>query len=170
MPSVPMPERMTPMLRSLPVVRQGAEEEVDGQAQTPGRRRVEQVERPVEDGHVLVWRYHIDVVRLDRRAVLDLDDLHGGGALEELRHDALVRRVEVLDDDKGHAASLRHVLQELFEGLQSSGGGADADDGEGIVPVPGPRIFRCAAGGSPSLPSRLRSLVIRLSPLFVRPG
>ena len=112
------------------VVRQGAEEEVDGQAQTPGRRRIEQVEYPVEDGHILVGWYHIDVVRLDCRAVLDLDDLHGGGALEELRHDALVRRVQVLDDDKGHTACLRHVLQELFEGLQPSGGGANADNGK----------------------------------------
>jgi len=108
------------MLRSL-VVRQGAEEEVDGEAQAPGRRRDEQVERTVKDGHILVWRYHIDVVRLDRSAVLDLDDLHGGGALEELRHDALVRRVQVLDDDKGHSAALRHVLQKLLEGLQTPG-------------------------------------------------
>ena len=45
-------------------------------------------------------------------------------------HDALVRGVQVLDDDKRHAAARRHVPQELLEGLQPAGGGADADDGE----------------------------------------
>ena len=114
----------------LPVVGQGAEEEIDRQAQAPGRRRVEQVQHPVQDGHVLVGRDHVDVVRLDLHPVLDLDDRHGGGALEQLHHDALVRRVQVLDDDKGHAALLRHVAQEQLQRLQPAGGSADADDGE----------------------------------------
>ena len=152
-----------------PVVRQGAEEEVNGQAQAPGRRRVEEVQYPVEDGYVLVGRYHIDVVRLNYRAVLHLYDLHGGGALEELGHDPLVRRVEVLDDDKGHAASLRHVLQELFEGLQPSGGGADAHDGEGPVPVPEIRLLCRAGGRSLYLPPGFRSLCHGLLPPFL-PG
>ena len=141
-----------------PVVRQGAEEEVDGQAQTPGRGRIEQVECAVEERHVLVGRYHVDAVRLDYCAVLDLDDRHGGGALEELRHDALVRRVQVLDDDEGHAACSGHVLQELIERLQPSGGGADAHDGEGPLPVPGLRLFCCAGTGSLLLPFCFRTL------------
>ena len=84
----------------------------------------------MQDGHVLVRRDHIDAVRPDLGAILDLDDFHAGGALEQFGHDALVRRVQVLDDDKGHAAARRHVLQELLQGLQSPGGSADADDGE----------------------------------------
>jgi hypothetical protein len=38
--------------------------------------------------------------------------------------------VQVLDHDKGHAASLWQVAQELLDGLQASGGSANADDGE----------------------------------------
>ena len=53
-----------------------------------------------------------------------------GDALEQFGHDPLVRRVQVLDDDKGHAAARRHVPEELLQGLESPGGGADADDGE----------------------------------------
>ena len=129
-PSEPMPERMTPMLALLPVLGQGAEEEIDGETQAAGRRRLEQVQHPVQDGHVLVGGDHVDAVRLDPHPVPDLEDLHGGGALEQFGHDPLVGRVQVLDDDKGHAASFRHMPQELLQRLQPAGGGADADNGE----------------------------------------
>lgn len=59
------------------------------------------------------------MARLDRDSVIDLDDRHGGGALEQLHHDALAGRVHVLDNDEGQAAGWRHVPQELFQGLQS---------------------------------------------------
>ena len=114
----------------LAVIGQGAEEEIDRQAQAPGRRRFEQVQHPVQDGHVFVGRDHIDAVRCDLLAVPDLDDRHGGGALEQLHHDALVGRVQVLDDDKGHAAACRHVPQKQLQRLEPPGRGADADDGE----------------------------------------
>ena len=121
------------------VLRQGAEEEINRQAQPARRRRLEQVQDPVQDGHVLVRRDHIDAVRPHPGAILDLDDFHAGGALEQFGHDALVRRVQVLDDDKRHAAARRHVPQKLLQGLESPGGGADADDGERIRLPPGRR-------------------------------
>ena len=71
------------------VLRQGAEEEINRQAQSARRRRIEQVQNPVQDGHVLVRRDHIDAVRLNRGAILDLDDLHAGGALEQFGHEPL---------------------------------------------------------------------------------
>ncbi len=83
----------------LPVLGQGAQEEIDGEAQAAGRRRFEQVQHPVQDRHVLVGGDHVDAVRLDLHPVLDLDNLHGGDALEEFGHDPLVGRVEMLDDD-----------------------------------------------------------------------
>ena len=52
----------------LPVVGQGAEEEIDREAQAAGRRRLEQVQHAVQDGHVLVGRDHVDAVRLDPHA------------------------------------------------------------------------------------------------------
>ena len=126
------------------VLRQGAEEEINRQAQPARRRRLEQVQDPVQDGHVLVRRDHIDAVRPHPGAILDLDDFHAGGALEQFGHDPLVRRVQVLDDDKRHAAARRHVPQELLQGLEPPGGGADADDGERNA---GRRGGRCRASG-----------------------
>jgi hypothetical protein len=57
---------------------------------------------------------HTDAVRLDAGGILDLDDLHGGGTQEQFHHDALTRWVQVLDNDKGHIALLRHIPQEQF--------------------------------------------------------
>ncbi len=122
------------------VMRQGAEEEINRQAQAARRDSIEQVQTPVQDGHVLVRRDHIDAVRLNPRAVLDLEDLHAGCALEQFGHDALVRRVQVLDNDKRHAASCRSVPQKQLQGLQSAGRGANADDGKRAFRAP--RVVR----------------------------
>ena len=145
----------------LPVIGQGAEEEIDGQAQAPGRHRREQVQHTVQDGHVPVRRDHIDAVRLDVGAILDLDDLHGGAALQQFHHDALVRRVQVLDDDKGHAAGFRHFPQELFQRLQPPGRSADADDREGS-----PQTARAALFGRPALRSRTGGFLLFRGGLF----
>ncbi|MFH0789944.1 MAG: hypothetical protein V2B13_20325 [Pseudomonadota bacterium] len=42
-------------------------------------------------------------------------------------------RVQVLDDDKGQAAFLRHVYQKGLQRLQAAGGGADAHDRKGAI-------------------------------------
>ena len=112
------------------VLRQGAEEKINRQAQPARRGRFEQMQHAMQDGHVLVRRDHIDAVRLDQGAILDLDDFHAGGALEQFGHDAFVRRVQMLDDDKRHAAVLRHMSEKMLQRFESAGGGADADDGE----------------------------------------
>jgi hypothetical protein len=68
------------------------------------RDAIEQGKNSVENGHVLIRRDHIDAGGLKRGAILDLKYLHGGGALEQFHHRALVRRFQVLDDDKSYAA------------------------------------------------------------------
>ena len=100
---------------SLPVFGQRAQKEINGETQAAGRRRFEQMQHTVQNGHVLVGRNHIDAVGFDPHPVSDLKNLHRGGALEQFVHDPLVGRVQVLDDDKGHAAVFRHMPQELFE-------------------------------------------------------
>src|SRR5512142_2313218 len=79
--------------------------------------RGEQVESTTEHRQVLVGRDDVDRVRLDAHAVLHLRDLHLGHALEQLGHEPLARRVEVLDDYEGETARLRHMTQKLFQGL-----------------------------------------------------
>jgi hypothetical protein len=38
----------------------------------------------------------------------------------------------VLHEDEGHARVVRQVIEQLPEGLQTAGGSADADYGEGL--------------------------------------
>jgi hypothetical protein len=125
------------------VLGERAEEKIDGQVQAPGRDLRQQVERPVQQRHVLAGGDHVDVVRLHGDAVLGLRHGHARRALEQLDEHPLVRRIEVLHDDEGHVRLARHVLEEELERLQAAGRGADADDrkraartGDGGLPDP----------------------------------
>ena len=72
----------------------------------------------------------VDLVGLDRHAVLDLADGHGGAAAQDLGEVTLPVRREVLDEDERHAGVGPHGGEELGGCLDPAGGGADADDRE----------------------------------------
>lgn len=115
----------------LPVEGEGAEEKIDGQALPAFRAGFEEVQHAVQDGHVLVRRDHIHAVRLHPRPVLHLHHLHGRAALEEFRHQPLAGGIQMLDDDKRHAAVFRNMRHELLQRLEASRRRTDADDGRG---------------------------------------
>ena len=70
------------------------------------------------------------MVGLDLHPVLDLDDRHGCIALQQFHQNALVGRVQMLNDDKAKTAPFGHMPKELLQGLQSAGGSAKTNDGE----------------------------------------
>ena len=82
------------------------------------------------EGDIGVRRNHVDVVRLDAHAVLDLNDLHRGRLGERLAEEARVSRIEMLDEDERHSGVRRKRLEELRKRFESAGGGANAHDGE----------------------------------------
>ena len=94
------------------------------------------MQHAVEDGYTLVGRNHIDAVWLRAGAILHLNHAHPGRPLKQLRHEALVGGIQVLNDYEVHAASLLDVRQKLLQRLQAPSRGADADDGEATA---GPR-------------------------------
>jgi hypothetical protein len=53
---------------------------------------------------------------------------HLGVIAQQLDQQALVMRVEMLDEDERHAAVRRHGREEAFEGIEAAGGGAEAND------------------------------------------
>ena len=114
----------------LPVGGERTEEIVDRQAQATWRGGFEQVQNPVQDRQVAIGWDHINMIRLDLHAVADLDHRHRRGALQQLGHDGLVGRIQMLDNDEGQAASGRQVLEEQFQRLQATGGRPDTNDGE----------------------------------------
>ncbi|OGV67230.1 MAG: hypothetical protein A2498_10805 [Lentisphaerae bacterium RIFOXYC12_FULL_60_16] len=65
-----------------------------------------------------------------RGAIPDLDHVHARHPLQQFRHDALVRRIQVLNNHKGHAAVCRYASKEQFQRLKAPGRSADADDRE----------------------------------------
>ena len=71
---------------------------------------------------------HVDVVRLDRRIVGDLDHLDPCGRAQDLGEPALLMRRQVLDDDERHAAVGRHRREEVAKGLDAPSRAADPDD------------------------------------------
>ncbi len=151
----------------LPVLGQRTEEEVDRQVETARRRLRQEVQHAVEDRDVLARRDDVDAVGLHRLAIRDLRDGHRGRALEQLHHRALVRGVEVLDDDVGHPAARRHVPEELLERLEAPGRRADADDGEAPRAAPGLLATRRSDRRS-FRGSRARRRALRFARLFGR--
>jgi len=68
------------------------------------------------------------MVRRHRHAVLGLHHAHGGGGGEQLRHHAVMRRVQMLDQDEGHGGCRGQSRQKAAARFQPAGGRADADD------------------------------------------
>lgn len=126
-PSEPLPERMTPMLRACRYSDRERRKKSMGRRKPRGVVGSNRCSTLCRMDISLLGGDDVDAVLLDLHPVPDLNNLHPGGKLQEFGHESLVRRVEMVDDDKGHAAALWHVPQELFQSLQSTGG-ADADN------------------------------------------
>jgi len=60
-------------------------------------------------GHIPVGRDDVDSVWFYHHPVSCLNNFHVGCTLQQLRQDPLVGWVKMLDNDKGHAALVRHM-------------------------------------------------------------
>jgi len=127
-PSEPMPERITPMLCSCrSCARERRKNQSAGAARGAPPARASAERRA--GWTCLCWADDIDAVRPHLGAILDLEDFHAGGPLQQFRHDPLMRRVQVLDNHKRHAAAAGTCPRNRSK-ASSPGGGANADDGE----------------------------------------
>lgn len=70
-------------------------------------------------------------VRLDLHAVFDLYDRYSRASAEQLRHQAVVSRVQMQYQHETCTGILRHPAEETPQRFDPTGGSADADDGEG---------------------------------------
>ena len=84
-------------------------------ASCPGWRRRSEVQAIRRDGERAVARNDVDVVRLDRHTVGNFDHRHLAAAVEHGGERAVVRWIEMLDDDIGDAAA---ALEQRHQGLQ----------------------------------------------------
>ena len=102
-PSLPLPERMTATARSPASCASERKKQVDRQRQPVTRIAVVQQQPPLPDDHLLHRRQEVDRVRLDQHLVLGLPDRHRRPPRQQLVHQALEVRRQVLQDDERHA-------------------------------------------------------------------
>jgi hypothetical protein len=69
-----------------------------------------------------------NVIRRQVYAIPRFLDPHRGVGAQKIRQDALVLGAKMLDQDEGHAAVRRHVVEEGRKGLETAGRGPDRDD------------------------------------------
>ena len=130
--------------------RQRIQQEVERQAHAVTRLRSRQPQRGlVVHREIDAGRNDIDALAFDRHSVGRLHDRHRRVAGEQVDHHAVVARVEVLDDDEGHAVVGGQRAEQLPARVKAAGRGADRHDGK----------IRVAAGGkglaNPVRPLRL---------------
>lgn len=126
---MPPPERTTPMVPAH-CQSERTQHEVHGheQARDLGPRRDLKV--PIGHRDDRVGRADVNLVRIQVHALLGMVDRHRRSRGKKLRQDALTCRIEVLDEQDGHAGFGRQVPQQSREGIEATGRSADADHGK----------------------------------------
>jgi len=112
------------------VVRQRAEEQIDRHGQPVPRVAIVQHQPPIADHHLFHRRQQVDRVGLHRHVVLGQPHRHRRAPRQQLVHEALEIRRQMLQDDEGHAGVGRQVAEQPFERLEAARRCADADDVE----------------------------------------
>ncbi len=123
------------------VVRQRTQQEIEGQARAVTLTRGGNAKRAALDRKIDTGRNRIDGVGLNQHTVGRLLHRQGRVSAQQIDHHALVCRIEVLNDDKGHAAVRRQRSQELLASVETARGCPHRDDWK-VARPPGVRGSR----------------------------
>jgi len=110
------------------VLSQRSEEMIDRKRQPVPRIAIAQQQLAPLDDHFLHRGQQVDGVGLHHHFVLSMLDRDGRPAAEELVHQALEIRRQVLQNDEGHPGVGRQPCEQPLERLEPARRGADADD------------------------------------------
>ena len=103
------------------------EEEVGRRPAEVDELRLGERERPVVDQEMAVGRRDVDVAGVDAGPFERFLNVKRGPAREDLRQQAAVPRVEVLDDEHGRAKGGRQRREDGSQGCQPARRGSDRD-------------------------------------------
>ena len=92
------------------------------------RLGLREMQRAIADREIGSGGNDIEVVALDRHSIRCLPHGHRRVAGQQVHHHAFVGRIEMLDEDEGHAVAGWQRAHELPAGIEAAGGGAYADD------------------------------------------
>ncbi len=113
--------------------RQGAEEEVERQARTVALSRFRKAQGTVADREIGPRRNKVDMLALERHPICCLLYLHRRMAGQQINHHARMRRIEVLDQNKRHAAVGREGSEQPPGGIEATGRGAEPGDRKAVM-------------------------------------
>ena len=94
------------------------------------RLRSREMQGAVDDGQIGARRNDIEVVALDRHSIRRLPHGHRGVAGQQVDHHAFVGRIEMLDQDEGHAVVGRQRADEFPARIKPARRGAYSDNRE----------------------------------------
>ena len=123
-----------------PNAREGAEEQVDGDALADGLLRVQQLQVTVSHRKMLVGRNGVDVVRQNLHRTGNLRNGHLRALLQHLREVAFVVGQEVHDHHEGHSSVGGHPVEKGLQCAYASRGRAETHDGKLAGLGPGCRL------------------------------
>jgi len=88
------------------------------------------LKRVIVNGHGGVGGNDVNLIRLDRHAIGNFFDAHGGFLREEFSEHAVMGGVEMLHEDEGHAGIGGDVTEEFRDCFDSACGGANGRNQE----------------------------------------
>ena len=112
-PSVAVPERITPMARSRWSCASDSKKKSIGPMRRARLRARLEFQNALRDAQVRVGRNDINVIGLDPQIVRDLAHRQRGGPRQNLRERAFMLRIEMLHQHEPHARVERQMLEQL---------------------------------------------------------
>ena len=103
------------------ILGQRAEKHVDRERETGPRVAIVQQQPPAPNNHFLHRWKEIDRVGFDHHLVLGLPDRHRRAARQQLVHETLEIRRQMLEDDERHAAVGGDVCKKTLQRLEPTG-------------------------------------------------
>ena len=140
------------MARGPHIFRQRVQQKVERQARTVTRLGLRKVQGAVADRQIGSGRNDIEVVALERHSIRRLPHGHRRVAGQQVDHHAFVGRIEMLDQDEGHADAGWQRVHELPASIKATRRGAYADNRE--VPTAATRAARRKRAPARSRPHR----------------
>ena len=131
--------------RGLPsgILGQGTEKHVDRHRQSLARVPFRQMEAASGDNHLRLGGNQVDGIRLDLQPLLDAMHGHRRMPGQQLVHQALEVRREMLDHHKGQPGVRRQGVEKRLQSLQPARRGTDAHDASRASEARGRRSDRC---------------------------
>ena len=140
LPSPPVPERITQIARSPSSSANERRKKSNGRRAPWRSARFREAQRAVADREIGTRRNEIDMLALERHPVRRLLYFHRRMAGQQIDHHARMRRIEMLDQNEGHAGAGRERVEQPADSIKAAGRGAEPDDREAVSPSGEPRF------------------------------